>query len=209
MYNAEMDLPEFELSMVRSIIFFVQNRLQSITVDNITRPVKVMASFPYEQFEDYTNQGALVTIDATRIMQEGFMIGTEIPYTPTGNQIEDVRSPFRYDIQFTIQTYAKSAIERLKLDGKLMKIFLNLGKGGIPVLEFIADTSSVSAFDTGTSIIMTGINQITRASAEDIRQHDYMTNWTVNAKCNYIYQTITVLVTSLSLDSTIFFNNTG
>jgi hypothetical protein len=133
------------------------------------------------------------------------MIGSELSYdkTKVSNTVVDITAPFRYDLQFQIQSYSGNALERAKVEGSIYKALLTMMHDGIPVYEFLTETSAVTAYDTGSRIYITSMNQLSRVRSENVNEHDYATLWTVNAKCIYIFQTITSLVTAVSAVSTI------
>lgn len=208
--NANLSTVDFELALERSFILFLRNAVPYIYVNNKQVPVQFHASIPYEQYEDARLTGCVCSVDIGQIRQEGWMIGTELPQNHTStNTTPDYYSPFRYVLQFSINAFSGSSIDRAKLDGAILNALQVIQHTGIPVYSFSSEVTSATASDTGCRITLPSINMITRNRTSDINNHDFLTNWTIDARCIYVYETITQTVTTVSVSSDIVNKSTG
>lgn len=208
MIQATMDIPEFEMSIERSLLYHLSNSIKKVTVNGKNRDIKFYPPIPYEQFENFRLKGVVCTVEMSRVLHEGFMLGNEIPINYTGNSYVDTVVPFRYDIQFNINSYTANAMERAKVDGEITKVLQGMIKYGAPIYEFSTETSSVTAYDTGSRITIPNYNQFFFVRSEDAESHDFLSNWTVNTKCFYVYDTIVAVVTSIDLTNNIYYEQT-
>jgi hypothetical protein len=201
---ANLPIGDFELAVERSFIYFLRNAVPSIISDNETVPVQFNASIPYEQFETARLSGCVCMVSITQIRQEGWHMGTEINQTKsTTNTMQDIYIPFRYLLQFSINAFSGSSIDRAKLDGAIMSALEGIRTTGIPVYSFSSETTGVTANDTGSRITFPTVASFSRTRSDDPANHDYLTNWTIDGKCLYVYETTTMVVTTVSVSSRI------
>lgn len=210
MTQPTLEIGDFELAMERSFIYHMRNAVPSITVGGETVLCQWEARFPYEQFEDPRRRGCVVTVEILQIKQEGWKIGTEIeqPMSST-NTTPDYYIPFRYVLEFSLGAFTSSPQDRAKLDGAIMNAIQRVQHTGIPVYSFISETIPVTSQDTGSRITIPSMNMVSRIRSEDEENHDYLSNWTIDARCLYVYSTTTQVVTTVSVSSTITNPQTG
>lgn len=207
---ANLPIGDFELAVERSFLYFLRNTIPSITSDSVTVPVQFNASMPYDQFEDARLGGCVCMVSLTQIRQEGWHIGTEIDQVKsTTNTMQDIYIPFRYLIQFSINAFSGSSIDRAKLDGAIMAALEGARTTGIPVYSFSTEVAAVTANDTGSRITFPSVALFSRTRSDDPAHHDYLTNWTLDGKCLYVFETITRTVTTVSVSSNIVNPQTG
>lgn len=199
---ANLPIGDFELAIERSFLYFLRNAIPYIYSDNAVVPVKFHASIPYDQFEDARLKGCVGMVNITQIRQEGWHFGTEIEQTKsTTNTMQDISIPFRYLVQFSLGAFSSSSVDRAKFDGALMNAFESIRHTGIPVYAFSSETSEVTANDTGSRITFPSVAQFSRSRMDDPVHHDYLSNWTIDGKCLYVYETTTMVVTTVSVSS--------
>lgn len=207
MSRAILDSAEFEDSMERSFIYWLQNELTQVEIAGETFPIEVVCAMPYEYFMKQRNSKIMLDVCFTDVNTEAFMLGSEIPYDSSGTEsaLSYTNLLYRYLLGININIYAGSSGSRARVDGQLRNLFEGLRRGykTCPVYEWVSDTSATSAFTTGSFINVFNNRDVRTMHDQDTMNNDFLSNWTIDAKCNYVYDTTTYLATSFDLTLTI------
>lgn len=203
---------DFEDAIERSFLVWIQNEIPSIVVTasggNLTIPVVVLNCMPYEYYEKQRGDNILMDVQFGEIRTEGYSLGGELGDTrPASGESEAYfrNMPWMYKLGININIYTSSGMARAKVDGKLRTLLESIRRNvkDCPVYQWETDISSASAFNTGAFISVMNNNDAYVTRSEDFENFDYLSHWTINAQCPYLYDTKTDLVTSFEMNSQI------